>query len=63
MKEIWKKFEKNYSISNLGRIKNNNTQRVLKMRLSQGSLNTTGMKFLSVQSRMSGSLKKINNKS
>lgn len=41
MKEIWKDFEENYSISNLGRIKNNRTQRILKLRPNhQGYLKT-----------------------
>ena len=31
-KEIWKNFEKNYAISNLGNIKNIKTNRVLKIR-------------------------------
>ena len=32
MEEIWKIFDKNYSISNYGRIKNNKTQRILKLK-------------------------------
>lgn len=34
MKEIWKQFETNYAISNLGHIKNVNTSRILKLRKS-----------------------------
>ena len=42
MKEIWKIFEDKYSISNLGRIKNNNTNRILKLRKNhKGYLKTT----------------------
>lgn len=41
MEEIWKNFEENYSISNYGRIKNNKTQRILKLRPShRGYLKT-----------------------
>lgn len=32
MREIWKKFEENYFISNLGRIKNAKTKRILKFK-------------------------------
>lgn len=32
MREIWKKIEGNYFISNLGRMKNANTKRILKFK-------------------------------